>query len=256
MSKLKKRLRVHRIIAVSFFRDHYNTFPGKHSWLLCGQPVYYWKMKAVVESKYIEKMIVFTENNEAIKMMENMSSKFITVKELVEDCKNPEFRDIDDLKLPSSLIHRHRVNRHQWCRFPGTVIKEMARLLMFEPTIVILTQMNTPLETANDIDRLIESYLENDNWEEVCLGYRLDGGHMFLGNKKGFTPIFFQYGVQRQDQSPIYITCGSRIGRIRDPYRMGGVGIVEIPESHAVDIHTREDLDLAEFYLSRRLEEV
>ena len=54
---------------------------------------------------------------------------------------------------------------------------------------------------------------------------------------------------------PVYMASGSFLSGARDGiyFRRWKSVLVEIPKSHGVEIHTKEDLALAEFYLKRRL---
>lgn len=246
--KVKKRIEANRIVGYMLFRDHFSSHPGKHSWNLCGHPVYYWQMKAAVESKYLEKIILWTEVEEAWKLARKMSDKFVVIKRKLEECKEPEWETVDDLKTPTS-----RVSLCPGGPGESRGIPLIKKTLRFSPTIVYLT-VCFPLITSEDIDKLIEKYFEDDIAERAYLVSRVEARFYTCNvqNPQYLFPIWNFPNMRRQDFSPLYKLTGVRIisytgiGRNRWVY-------VEIPPERAVDIHDKKDLELAKFYLGKRL---
>lgn len=102
MNKIQKRIKANKIIGFMAFRDHYSSTPGRHSWLLCGKPIYWWKMREALKSKYLQKIVVWTEVKEAWQVATKMSDKFVILKRRLEECRELTYRVVDDLKTPLS----------------------------------------------------------------------------------------------------------------------------------------------------------
>lgn len=245
--KVKKRIEANRIVGYMLFRDHFSSHPSKHSWDLCGHPVYYWQMKAAAESKYLEKIILWTEVEEAWKSAREMSDKFIVVKRKLEECKEPEWETVDDLKTPIS-----RISLCPGAPGESRGVPLIKKTLGFSPTVVHLVAC-APLITSEDIDRLIEKYFENDIAERAYLVSRVEA-RLYICNVQNpqyLFPIWNFQNTKRQDFPPLYKLLGTMIisymgmGRSRWIY-------VEIPPERAVDIHNQTDLELARFYLEKR----
>ncbi|GAI29770.1 unnamed protein product, partial [marine sediment metagenome] len=102
MDKVAKRIRANRIVGYIRFRDHYCSHPGRHSWDLCGEPMYYWALKAAAEVKYFEKIVLYTEVKEVQARAKKLSDKFVIAPREIEECREPEWEIVDDLKTPNS----------------------------------------------------------------------------------------------------------------------------------------------------------
>ena len=252
--KIRKRIKANRIVGLMRFRDSFGSAKGKHSWNLCGHPMYYWKMKAALETKHLEKVIVWTDNKEAQEMAEKWSDKFIVIRGIKDEFKDPIVKHLDNFKTPESMIPRARVfydlanDLH--------VTPEVKEQIGFKPTLSVLLCVCSPLEIAESIDKLIEKYYEDDNAEEAHLVYQ---GSPFILIPKPRHPQYllalndWQTQAGRQNLPTIYCPSGTVIFSYTWTRFRRKVYVV-IPESEGKEIHNEEDLEFAEYYLRKRLE--
>ena len=254
-SRLERRLKANRVIGFLYFRDHGCTLPGKHSLDLCGRPVYYWKLRAALESEYMEKILIWTEIQEALDMARDMSDRFIVKKRKLSECVEPEYMVIDDLRTPQSEKSIYTAfNRHRW--HDGYWGDEEAEdIFGFIPSASVNLCCNSPLEMGSDFDRLVEAYYSVDDANEATLACRIDPD-IVMKTPGGFIqPLCYIPGMPRQQMMPIYTLAGTFLSGKRQGiyYRRWKSILVEVPRNRGIHVHTKEDLALAEFYMNRRL---
>ena len=252
--KIQKRIKGNRIVGLMRFRDSFTTTGSKHSWMLCGHPVYYWKMKAALESKHLEKVIIWTDVGKAQEMAEKWSDKFVVIRGNLNEFKDPTYKYTDDLKTSKSRISRARI--YYDFTIKEHVAPEVIERIGFNPTVSVLLSVTTPLETGENIDELVKKYFEDDDAEEAHLVYKIspfilvpNSRHpQYLLDANGWIA---QRG--RQNLPVVYSPTGTFIRSYRWLYSQLRV-FVEIPEKYGREIHTKEELELAEFYMKKRLE--
>lgn len=231
-----------RIIGFFFFRDHYSSHPGKHSWELCGYPIYYWAFKAALESVYFEKIIAWTEVKAGLEMAEKMSPRFVAVERPLRECREPEWENGHSIY---SNIHRRQWN-------VGQGEEEAEQILGFKPTIMVRLLADSPLTTTEDIDKLIKTYLDT-NIPFIHLGTRLPHPVYFQDANFAY-PAFSLLGIRRQDMSILaYLPQGTRLFKVPRDFSTQREWMVEIPFENAINIHSKKELELAEFYMEKRL---
>lgn len=252
-SKLERRLKANRVAGFVYFRDHYGSEPGKHSWDLCGRPVYYWTLRAALECKYLEKILVWTEVEEALNMARKMSDKFIVVKRKLSECVEPEFTEIDDLRTPQSEKSIYSgIHRFAWTS--GFWGREAEDVFGFIPSAIMDLCACAPLAIGSDFDRLVEAYFSVDGVQTAEFVQMIESPVLIKTGEYG--QRLWGIGMPRQQTIPkLYILTGGRLVGINKGiyYRRWNTALVEIPQERSVDIHSKEDLVLAEFYLKRRL---
>jgi len=231
-----------RIIGFIHFRDHYSSHPGKHSWELCGHPVYYWTFKAALESVYLEKIIVWTEVKAALEMAEKMSARFVAVERPLKECREP------DRKNGHSIYSN--IHRRKWLIGQGE--QEAEQILGFKPTIMVALHPDSPLRTAKDIDKLIKTCLDK-NIPFIHLGTRLP--HTVYFQDANFSYYAFSLlGIRRQDMSIVaYLPEGTRLFKVPRDFTTQREWIVEIPFENSINVHSKKELELARFYMEKRL---
>lgn len=232
-----------RIIGFIHFRDHYSSNPGKHSWELCGHPVYYWAFKAALQSVYLEKIIVWTEVKAALQMAKKMSARFVTIERPLKECREPETKNGHSIY---SNIHRRQWN-------VGQREEEAEQILGFKPTIMVRLLADSPLTTAEDIDKLIKTYLDT-NIPFIHLGTRFP--HPVYFQDANFAYSFFSLmGIRRQDFSVVaYLPQGTRLFKVPRDFTTQREWMVEIPFENAITVHSKKELELAKFYMQKRLD--
>lgn len=252
--RMLKRIEANTIIAETGFRDHFCTHPGRHSWDLCGHPMYYWTFKTILGSKYIQKCFVHTEVEEALEMAKNMSDKFIPVKRPLDDCKEPATEIIDDLKTPDS-------RRWRYPNIRGEILvraKEKEILGDIKP-VIISCPVCYPLVTTESLDRLIEAYFSDPFADKAYLFYKCcPSSHMIDPTTGYFIVIAAFHGNfgRRQQSFQMYHSAGYHIPTAEtEIWAQGRVTGVEVPVDEGIDIGDEEDLRIARIFMEARLKE-
>lgn len=251
--KLKKhtwleRIKANKIIGRIDFRNHFCSHPGRHSWDLCGHPMYYWKMLAVSKSKYVEKVLFYTEVKEAQKLARELSDKFLIMERSLEECKDPTVRYVNDLKRPDSVVHRYAA--------PRQTKRDSFKL---NPTWIVDLPTDAPLETTETIDRIIEEFAKDDFATKAETMYRVSQPTLVMqdpNNPNHLLPVIWWQATgffTRRQQYPKTYSRGGVSVRKAFTVEPAKTMMVEVSKEEAVSVHTKEDLELAEFYMSRRL---
>lgn len=250
--KVRKRIEANRIVGYIGFRDHFSSHPGRHSWDLCGHPVYWWILKAAVNTKYLEKILLYTEVEQAWKDAKEMSDKFVIWKRSIEECKEPAWKFMDDLKSSKSRINMWKI----WDRRD----EEMRELLGFEPTLEVFYSANQPLVRAESCTRVIERYFEDDIAEMAVMATRILHPNLHIRHPEypEYLLPMIEFGTfrARQERPESYDVFGVSIA----PYKhrvhgmMERIVYVEVGEDERLDLHDEEDLELARFKMRRRLD--
>jgi len=249
--KIERRIKGNRIIGTLGFRQHYSSHPFRHAWDLCGHPLYWWVMKMAVETKYLEKILLWTEDKEAQKVAREMSDKFVIFNRTVEECKEPMWEFVDDLKSIKSRINTQK----SWIERD----KEIRALLGFEPTLMVNYAANQPLVRPENVTKLIEKYFEDDTAESARMMVKTEFKTVYIRHPK-YPEYFIPYfDIQCSSRQELFDTFFYAMPNI-EPYKgkihsmaQRTVG-VEIGKDEYADIHNEDDLALAEWKLKQRLE--
>lgn len=250
--QMLKRIKANTIIATTGFRDHFCTHPGRHSWDICGHPMYYWGFKAILESKYIQRYFVWTEVEEALEMGMEMSDKFVPIKRPLELCKEPDFEIIDDLKTPDSKRWHYSMQHNERDIMRN---KEKEVLGSIEP-VRIAPEPCYPLVTTESIDRLIEAYFLDPFADEARLFYKCCSTLHMRDPTTGYflkVPPFSGNFGRRQQGFQMYHYGGCFIPR-EPKWTQGRVIGVEAPISEGIDVGDEETLRIARTLMKDRLE--
>lgn len=252
MDKITKRIRANKIVGYTRFRDHYCSHPGRHSWGLCGEPMYYWALKAAADVKYFEKIVLFTEVKEAQARAKKLSDKFIIVPRKIEECREPEWVIMDDLKRPNSRkpIFSTGID----ARGSQEQTEFITKVTGIEYPVTVWFPASNPLLRSRSIERLIERYFEHDSAELARIVTRIPG-YLFTQNlvhPEFLWPVWYELYTGRQNHPPLYRSIGAHIWMYQQTGFRRTV-FVEVPFEEGIDVHDKEKLELAEFYMEKRL---
>ena len=215
-----------RILAVIPARGGSKGIPHKNIINFCGKPLISYTIEAALGSKYIDYVIVSTDDEEIAKVSIECGAEvpFMRPVELATDTS----------KTIDSVIYTIRMLR--------TLGKSFNALVLLQPT--------QPLRTSKDVDEAIEKYEKNGKMPLVSVSEVDD--HPILTRtiekNKLFPLLNVSSTCRRQDMPPFYKVNGCiYINEINDnivPYLMS--------KSHSVDIDGKLDLVIAEYYLHQR----
>lgn len=141
------------ILALIPARGGSKGLPRKNILPLAGKPLIAWTIEQALESKYIDKVVVSTEDKE----ISDISKKYGAEVPFIR----PEELASDEAKTMDVIIHALN-----WFENRG---EHFDILVLLEPT--------SPLRDANDIDCCITTLLENVKAKAVVSVTKLEGSH-------------------------------------------------------------------------------
>jgi len=227
-----------KILAIIPARGGSRRLPGKNIRKLLGKPLIVWTIEQAKKSKYIDKLIVSTDD----KAIAEISKKYGA-----EVIKRPKILAIDRAKTIDVIFHLLSVLKKE----------------KYDPEIIVLLQPTSPLRTVKDIDNAIELFLKN-KCESVISIY--ESGHSpywsFKIGKKYLEPIFSRKYLKqmRQDLPRAYIPNGAiYISRPKVLLKYKSFYCKKIlpyimPAVRSIDIDNETDFKLAELLLKKQNE--
>jgi len=223
------------VLGVIPARGGSKRIPRKNLHPVLGKPLIAWTIEETKQSKYLDRVILSSEDPEIIAVANAWG------------CEVPFVRPIelsqDETAGVAPVLH---------------AINELP-----DYDIVVLLQPTSPLRTVGDIDRCLEHFISNQ--ADVCVSItkvQQTPYWMYMLDTRGviqpFTPSI-PSGIQQQGPSPIYVLNGAiyvadcnylRAKRtFVDATTLGFV----MPPERSVDIDTEIDLRLATVILEGKL---
>ena len=200
---------------------------------LAGKPLIYYTIAAALESKYIDRVIVSTEDEEIAEISKRFGAEVpaLRPRELAED-------KTTTLDVVLYGVHAFLAS------------KEWDSLILLQPT--------QPLRTAEDIDHAVEYYYKNGKRSLVSVS-EVEDHPIFMrrfdpvGNMEKYLEI--SSTVRWQDMDKVYRVNGAiymnRIAELcaETSFNDNEIGYI-MEKSHSVDIDELPDFALAEYYLT------
>ena len=252
---LKQEIDNNSILACIQVRGKGSTFPGRALWDICGKPCIQWALEPILECEYINKVVVCTEDRKIKDVVENLGVRVIDLP-LYEAHNFP--RDY------SSGIFRRLKARSLRAQIP-TVYTETVEYILYwlddyqnyTPDIFILAHADQPLSKLSTLNKVIETFFEDDEAAIVRTFYPTTH-YLWMENVTTGRrmPMWDMDPLDRQRYPPMY-GIGDYVlwGHPRTASSQGRrVAAVDITVEEAIDVHTKEDLFLARCYMKRRLE--
>lgn len=217
------------VLAIIPARGGSKGIKGKNIKDLNGHPLIYYSIKAGLESKYVTRTVLSTEDETIKKIAENECN--------CEVIDRPKELAQDETKTIPVLI--------QVCDY----LKEKEG---YEPDVVVLLQPTTPTRNAKMLDEAFKMFLEND-CDSVFAAKNIGTTHSMwrqYPQTKDFECLFdYRHRPRRQEEYlhyPLYKETGSiyiiKSDVMRKVYDFIGEKPV-IYESESIDIDTLEDFD-------------
>jgi len=208
---------------------------GKNIKLLNNKPLIAYAIEAALNSKYISRIIVSTDDEEIAKVAKDFGAEVPFLR--------PDFLATDQaLALDNYIYTINRLNQE------GTEIDEF-----------IVLQPTSPLRTVNDIDNAIQLFKEKE--ADSIISYT-ENPHPLHWNKKinkdlTFSNIFDAKLANRQDFEITYLPNGAiyvfkfELIKKKEYYSSKSYAYI-MNRTNSVDIDTLEDFEYAEFLLNKR----
>jgi CMP-N,N'-diacetyllegionaminic acid synthase len=217
-----------KILAIIPARGGSKRIPRKNIKILAGKPLIAYTIEAALKSRYLDKVVVSTEDNEIAVISKKYGAEII---------KRPKKLAKDD--TPTYPVLEQAVN----------YLKEKDN---YVPDIIVTLQPTSPLRNFLHINKAIEKFL-NDKYDSSLSVFPL---HVFLWEKKGNTAIPINHDIDKrmrtQDRSPeykengaIYITREDILMKKRK-ILSEKIGLYIMPEECSVDVDNKFDFWLVE----------
>ena len=233
VSKLKKELKIVSIIPA---RGGSKAIPQKNIVDFCGKPLLAWTIEHALNSRFIEKVYVSTDDPKIAEVATNYGAKVIErSKELATDTSPSE----------EALLHALMY------------IEEKEGL---KPDIVVFLQCTSPLREPEDIDNAIRKFIK-EKADSLFSVAKLEDFCVWKKENNTWISVTFDYKNRgmRQDREPYYLENGSIYifkPEILKKYknRLGGrITIYEMPYWKSYEIDSWEDLEICEYFMRKKL---
>lgn len=215
-----------RVIAIITARGGSKGLPKKNIAILAGKPLMAWSIEQAKQSRYINRIIVSTDDTEIAGIAEKYGAEvpFIRPKELAEDT------------TPTIDVLMHALN---WLEARN---ENYDLLVLLEPT--------SPLRDVEDIDKCVEKLTSNPKAESIVSVAKLEGTHPdfnVVTNEEGFirrggNTVRSGY-KRRQDVSDIYFLEGSVYASKIDALKQKRDFVHELTLAYAVPRYKSHEVD-------------
>lgn len=170
------------ILAIIPARSGSKGIKRKNVKLLKGKPLVAYSIEAGLNSKYVTRTVVSTEDEEIKEISKSFGAEVITrPKELAQD----------ETKTAPVMLH---------------ALKELEKT-GYKPDFVVLLQPTCPLRDGKYIDQAFEFFFKNKEADSCFSGYTLDTTHAkwSIGKSGKLTPLYdFHKRPRRQDEAEHY----------------------------------------------------
>ncbi len=209
--------------------------PRKNIKMFNSKPLIYWSIKAASESKYIDRVIVSTEDQEIADIARSFSAEvpFIRPRELARD---------ESLSIETVI---HALNN----------IQNVKEILLLQPT--------SPLRRTFDIDEIFklkyklnaESVVSiSDSGLNLDLFFNIDTEKKISPISKNFKSMPRQnYNTLYKVNGALYLSNKNFILKNRSFFNQDTIGYV-MPEKFSIDIDSQLDWEIAELLMKKNLE--
>lgn len=201
------------------------SIPLKNIKKFCGKPLVYWTIKALEESKYIDKVVVATDSDDIKKCIVGFNF------------------------TKTQVYDRDPANAQDTSSTESVMLEYITRSEICNEDTFLLVQATSPLLSASDINKGIELY-DNSDYDSVLSCVR---SMRFFWNEDGSAINYnFQNRPRRQDFDGILMENGAfyinSVKNIQESKNRltGKIGISEMPEFTAVEIDEEDDWIIAE----------
>ncbi len=226
------------ILAIIPARGGSKGVPRKNIRLLVGKPLIAYSIEAALKSRYIDRVVVSTEDEEIAETARRWGAEVI---------RRPKKLARDDTPTIDVIIH---------------VLDYLRKEEKYIPDIVVLLQPTSPLRTREDIDNAIEHFLNNQDCLSLVSVTEFEHPPWWaLKIENGYlSPIFNEEYIRmrRQDlpkaykpNGAIFISTPKVLYEYKTFYTPKTIAYIMPPE-RSIDIDTEFDFLIAEFLIKKK----
>ena len=195
--------------------------------MLAGKPLIAYSIETALKSKYINKVVVSTEDEEIAEISKFYGAEVVKrLKELARD------EIILDIVIHHAVEHMEKKSE------------------CFD--VIITLQPTSPLLSTETLDRAIETLLKNDYDTVISVS---DETHLYWREENGRYVSLYEERKNRQFLSPIYKETGAFVISKREVIKKNSrIGkklfLYKIPKKESIDIDSIQDWWIAENYMN------
>lgn len=223
-----------KILAIIPARGKSKVIPRKNIRLLAGKPLIAYSIETALKSKYIDRVVVSTEDDEIADVAKIYGAKVI---------KRPEELARDDSPTIDVVFHA----------------LDVLKLEDYNPDILVLLQPTSPLRTREDIDNAIKLFLEKDCESVVSVCESIHLYWSFKIEERYLKPVFDKkyLKMRRQDLPKLYLPNGAIfvttpvILRMYNSFYCNKTLPYIMPTERSIDIDNEKDFILAEILMKK-----
>jgi len=225
-----------KIISIIPARGGSKSLPKKNLVKFLGEPLINKTIEQSINSEYIDKTIVSTDNQEI---------KQQALKYNLEVIDRPKDISGDEATTESAMMH---------------VLETLKNDKNYIPDIVILLQVTSPLRKNDDIDNSIKKFIEEKS-DSLISGSHFEDFLFWEKKNNDWEAVNYdpENRMRRQDRNPQFVENGSiYIFKPKILYKLnnrigGKMTLYEMEFWQTWEIDTKEEIDLLEFYYKKFL---
>ena len=260
MTNLEREIKKYNIVSLTLARGSgsvHDSHDQRCLWDLCGKPMIQWSLETARASKYVNKVVLSCEDPEVLDIGRKIGGITAIPRVLTTVFNEPRDYNsgIFQRELPRSLFSGEPSVYTDYRDYCFYYLKEHES---YVPHIQVGVAANEPLGRTESLDKLIEAFFEDEEADHgLCFYPVMPDIHIINPITNRPVPVLQLTGVDRQKCIPFYRSGSFSIfGKAsKVSHGHGKLAYVIVRPDEGVDVHTREDLELAEFYLKKRLKE-
>ncbi len=267
---IRREIKTYNITAIQYVRGKGSRFGGHEQrclWDLCGKPMMQWPLEVALKSKYINKVVLTSEDLEILRVGEKIEGVTVIPRPLDDvfsiprDWNSGIFQrqrprslfSADTFGDPGGISMGFRNTRY----YTFWYLQEQES---FVTDIEVIIPANEPLGTTESLDELIEAFFLDEEANRAYSIYSvMPNLHFISPVTNQLFPLVHQDGLDRQSY-PFTLYRGGPFYIFGKPLKAtfnsrDKIAYSIVPEEQGMDIHDKKSLRQAEFYLTDRLKE-
>lgn len=226
-----------RNLALIPARSGSKRLPGKNTLNFMGKPLIQWSIEAALSSTSIDDVVISSDSDEILALAKELGIEYLHKRSAINS---------DDSALMQSVVQEAL-----------EYVETTSKLI---PSNLILLQPTSPLRMAKDIDDAFETFAKESVIDSL-ISYTQPPANLSTSKLMKLMPLGF---IDPTSISSIYeppkahevlrngpAICISRLPKAKDFLIHGQIRGFEMPWSRSIDIDTKEDFLLAEYYASK-----
>lgn len=224
-----------KVIARLLARGNGSSLKRKNSYPILGKPMLWRFLTEVKKADFIDDIFVWTEDDELARITRDCACHVI-----------PRSRE-------QTFYHSGFSDPNQWGTYMDDFIMSKCGTL---GDIKVGLNCNYCLITAEILEKMFVRLMEDRTADTIMPVTKIDP-HLYMENPKTgcLFPVWVHSGLDRQDYPDLYRAGGLSISHPKRRIHNFGLRTLyyQVPPEYLLDIHSIEDVKLAEYYLMRRL---